>query len=125
MPGKLELTFNANKLGEFILDKEVLTIGRKEDNDICIDNLAVSGHHAKLLTIFDDSFLEDMESTNGTFVNEQRVNRLPLTNGQQITIGKHNLQVAIDGGDQARQAALGDTTMALDTEEQRKRLNKQ
>lgn len=92
MPGKLELTFNANKLGEFNLDKEVLTIGRKEDNDICIENLAVSGHHAKLLTIFDDSFLEDLESTNGTFVNGKAVQKHPLKNGDVISIGKHELR---------------------------------
>ncbi|NKB32165.1 MAG: FHA domain-containing protein [Pseudomonadales bacterium] len=92
MPGKLELTFNSNKLGEFTLDKEVLTIGRKEDNDICIDNLAVSGHHAKLLTIFDDSFLEDLESTNGTFVNGIAVQKHPLKNGDVISIDKHELR---------------------------------
>jgi len=92
MPGKLELTFNANKLGEHPLDKEVLTIGRKEDNDICIENLAVSGHHAKLLTIFDDSFLEDLESTNGTFVNGKAVQKHPLKNGDVISIGKHELR---------------------------------
>ena len=52
MPGRLEFSFNANKIDEYALDKEVMTIGRKADNDICIGNLAVSGYHAKLLTIF-------------------------------------------------------------------------
>lgn len=92
MPGKLEFSFNANKLGEFILDKEVMTIGRKEDNDIRIENLAVSGHHAKLLTIFDDSFLEDLNSTNGTFVNGKSIEKHPLKNGDVIVIGKHELR---------------------------------
>jgi len=96
MPGKLELSFNSNKLGEFSLDREVLTIGRKEDNDICIDNLAVSGHHAKLLTIFNDSFLEDLESTNGTFVNGIAVQKHPLKNGDVIFIGKHELRYVND-----------------------------
>ncbi len=91
MPGKLELRFNTNKLGEFLLDKEVTTIGRNEDNDICIDNLAVSGHHARLLTIFNDSFLEDLDSTNGTLVNGKAINKHPLKNGDVILIGKHEL----------------------------------
>ncbi len=96
MPGKLEFIFNANKIGEFNLDKEVMTIGRKEDNDICIENLAVSGHHAKLLTIFDDSFLEDLDSTNGTYVNGQPIKKHPLKNGDVITIGKHELRYLND-----------------------------
>lgn len=92
MPGKLEFSFNSSKLGEFILDQEIMTIGRKEDNDIRIENLAVSGHHAKLLTIFDDSFLEDLESTNGTFVNGKPIEKHPLKHGDIITIGKHELR---------------------------------
>lgn len=92
MTGKLEFSFNSNKIGEFALDKEVMTIGRKKDNDIRIENLAVSGHHAKLLTIFDDSFLEDLNSTNGTFVNGQRITKHPLRSGDVITIGKHELR---------------------------------
>ncbi|MDA1372357.1 MAG: FHA domain-containing protein [Proteobacteria bacterium] len=92
MPGKLELSFNAHKLGEYSLDKEVLTVGRKEDNDIRIDNLAVSGHHAKLLTIFEDTFLEDLKSTNGTFVNGVAIQKHPLKHGEVITIGKHELR---------------------------------
>ncbi len=96
MPGKLEFSFNASKLGEFVLDKEVMTIGRKDDNDICIENLAVSGHHAKLLTIFEDSFLEDLDSTNGTYVNGKPINKHPLKNGDVITIGKHELRYIND-----------------------------
>lgn len=92
MPGKLEFSFNSNKIGEFALDKEVMTIGRKEGNDVRIDNLAVSGHHAKLLTIFGDSFLEDLNSTNGTFVNGRSIHKHALKNGDVITIGKHELR---------------------------------
>lgn len=96
MPGKLEFSFNSSKLGEFVLDKEVMTIGRKEDNDIRIENLAVSGHHAKLLTIFEDSFLEDLNSTNGTYVNGNPIDKHPLRNGDVITIGKHELRYLND-----------------------------
>lgn len=92
MPGKLEFSFNSNKISEIPLDKEVITIGRKEDNDICIENLAVSGHHAKLLTLFEDSFLEDLNSTNGTFVNGKAVQKHPLRNGDVIVVGKHELR---------------------------------
>ena len=96
MPGKLELSFNANRLNEFVLDKEIITIGRNDDNDIRIENLAVSGHHAKLLTVFDDSFLEDLDSTNGTYVNGQPINKHPLKNGDVIVIGKHELRYIND-----------------------------
>lgn len=92
MPGKLELSFNSNRLDDFVLDKEVMTIGRKDDNNIRIENLAVSGHHAKLLNIFDDSFLEDLDSTNGTFVNGQPISKHPLKHGDVIVIGKHELR---------------------------------
>tara|TARA_B110000858_G_scaffold135140_1_gene153694 strand:+ start:18559 stop:19233 length:675 start_codon:yes stop_codon:yes gene_type:complete len=96
MPGKLELSFNSNRLNEFVLDKEIITIGRKDDNDIRIENLAVSGHHAKLLTIFDDSFLEDLDSTNGTYVNGQPITKHPLKNGDVVVIGKHELRYIND-----------------------------
>ena len=96
MPGKLEFSFNSSRLGDFALDKEIMTIGRKDDNDIRIENLAVSGHHAKLLTIFDDSFLEDLDSTNGTYVNGQPISKHPLKNGDVIVIGKHELRYIND-----------------------------
>ena len=122
---KLTLMFKDKVIRKIEIDKTETSIGRASGNDICIENLAVSNQHARIVKQKGQYVIEDLNSTNGTFVDEQRVNRLPLANGQQITIGKHNLQVAIDSGGQARQAALGDTTMALDTEEQRKRLNKQ
>jgi pSer/pThr/pTyr-binding forkhead associated (FHA) protein len=78
MPGKLEFSFNSTRSNDFVLDKEIMTMGRRDDNDIRIDNLAVSGHHAKLLTIFDDSFLEDLGSTNGTYVNGRPITKPPL-----------------------------------------------
>ena len=65
MTAKLILTHDGNTIGEFELNKEQMTIGRKPENDVQIDNLAVSGQHAKIITILNDSFLEDMNSTNG------------------------------------------------------------
>jgi len=88
---KLLLGFNDETLREYELDQETMTIGRKSDNDIHIDNLAVSGHHAKILTILNDSFIEDLGSTNGTLINGEKVNRHALQNGEIIVIGKHKL----------------------------------
>jgi pSer/pThr/pTyr-binding forkhead associated (FHA) protein len=78
--------------GEYELNQERLTIGRKPDNDIQIDNLAVSGKHALIITILDDSFLEDLGSTNGTYVNGKLVKKHALKDGDVIAIGKHELK---------------------------------
>ena len=66
---KLILSLDGQVLREVPLDKERVTIGRKPHNDIPIENLAVSGEHACIVTILNDSFLEDLGSTNGTLVN--------------------------------------------------------
>jgi len=96
MAGSLVLTLNQSVLGEFSLDKERLLIGRKPENDIQVDNLAVSGQHAAIITILNDSFLEDLESTNGTFVNGKLVKKHALKHGDVITIGKHELKYVND-----------------------------
>jgi len=92
MSAKLVLSLNASVLGEYTLDKERITIGRKPDNDIQIDNLAVSGQHAAIITILNDSFLEDLDSTNGTFVNGKLIKKHALKNGDVVSIGKHELK---------------------------------
>ena len=96
---KLLLGFNDETLHEYHLDRDTLTIGRKADNDIHIDNLAVSGRHAKILTILNDSFIEDLGSTNGTFINGQKINKHALKNGEIIVIGKHTLTYVNDAAD--------------------------
>jgi pSer/pThr/pTyr-binding forkhead associated (FHA) protein len=96
MPGSLVLTLNQSVLGEFSLEKERLLIGRKPENDIQVDNLAVSGQHAAIITILNDSFLEDLDSTNGTFVNGKLVKKHALKHGDVITIGKHELKYVND-----------------------------
>jgi len=88
---KLILSFNGETLREYDLDRETMMIGRKDDNDIHIDNLAVSGTHAKVLTILNDSFIEDLDSTNGTFINGEKIRKHALQNGETIAIGKHKL----------------------------------
>jgi pSer/pThr/pTyr-binding forkhead associated (FHA) protein len=96
MAGSLVLTLNQSVLGEFSLEKERLLIGRKPENDIQVGNLAVSGQHAAIITILNDSFLEDLDSTNGTFVNGKLVKKHALKHGDVITIGKHELKYVND-----------------------------
>ncbi len=94
--GHLVLSLNGKLIGEFPLNKERITIGRAADNDIQIDNLAVSGHHALVLTILNDSFLEDLDSTNGTFVNGKPIKKYALRDGDIVTLGKHEMKYIND-----------------------------
>jgi hypothetical protein len=89
---KLILTLDGVVLKEYALSKERTTIGRKAHNDIQIDNLAVSGEHAAIVTILNDSFLEDLGSTNGTLVNGQPIKKHFLQNTDTVEIGKYKLK---------------------------------
>ena len=89
---KLILSLNEIIQGEYALNKERILIGRKPDSDIRIDNLAVSSKHALIVTILDDSFLEDLGSTNGTYVNGKLIKKHALKNGDVIGLGKHELK---------------------------------
>ena len=90
--GKLILTLDSQELAQYELEKERYTIGRLADNDIHIDNMAVSGHHALIINILKDSFLEDLNSTNGTYVNGKLIKKHALQEGDVITIGRHALK---------------------------------
>ncbi|HEV7163782.1 MAG TPA: FHA domain-containing protein [Gammaproteobacteria bacterium] len=90
--GKLILTLDGQELAQYELEKERYTIGRLADNDIHIDNMAVSGHHALIINILKDSFLEDLNSTNGTYVNGKLIKKHALQEGDVITIGRHALK---------------------------------
>ncbi len=92
MPAKLQLMLNGEVLSDHLLDKETVTIGRRPDNDIAVDNLAVSGKHAQIITILNDSFLEDLNSTNGTYVNGSLIKKHALKHGDVVGIGKHQLK---------------------------------
>ncbi|HYJ18988.1 MAG TPA: FHA domain-containing protein [Burkholderiales bacterium] len=89
---KLILSLDGQVIKEFTLSKERTTIGRKPHNDIQIDNLAVSGEHAMIMTILNDSFLEDLGSTNGTLVNGQPIKKHFLQNNDVIEIGKYKIK---------------------------------
>ncbi|MEW6166255.1 MAG: FHA domain-containing protein [Pseudomonadota bacterium] len=90
--GKLIVTDSSGQTQEFPLSKERITIGRHPDNDICLSDKAVSGHHAVVITILQDSFLEDLDSTNGTQVNGKQIAKHPLSNGDVISIGRNTLR---------------------------------
>lgn len=90
--GKLIVTEADGKSREVTLDKERVTIGRHADNDISFNDKAVSGHHAVVITILSDSFLEDLDSTNGTLVNGKQVAKHPLSHGDTVTIGRNSLR---------------------------------
>jgi pSer/pThr/pTyr-binding forkhead associated (FHA) protein len=89
---KLILSVDGQVLKEFTLSKERTLIGRKPHNDIQIDNLAVSGEHAAIITILNDSFIEDLGSTNGTMVNGKPIKKHFLQNNDVVEIGKHKLK---------------------------------
>ncbi len=91
MVAKLVMTSTSGEKREIPLTKETTTIGRKPSNDIHIDNLSVSGNHAQVITILEDSFLEDLGSTNGTYVNGKLVKKHALENGDKITLGKYQI----------------------------------
>jgi len=89
---KLILSMDGLVLKEIPLTKERTTIGRKPHNDIQIDNLAVSGEHAVIVTILNDCFLEDLGSTNGTLVNGNPVKKHFLQSNDVVELGKYRLK---------------------------------
>ncbi len=88
---KLTLKFEQAVLKEFSLAQGVVTLGRLPDNLIQVDNLAVSGHHAKIYWDVDHYVLEDNNSLNGTFINNRRVSKAVLKDGDEVLIGKHTI----------------------------------
>jgi pSer/pThr/pTyr-binding forkhead associated (FHA) protein len=110
---KLILSMDGLVLKEINLTKERTTIGRKPHNDIQIDNLAVSGEHAVIVTILQDSFLEDLGSTNGTVVNGQTVKKHFLQNNDVIELGKYKLKYVSEVQPGQAKAADFEKTMVL------------
>ena len=79
-------------LAEYNLSKERFTIGRLSDNDLRIDHPTVSSHHAVVINILNDSFIEDLNSTNGTYINGRLIKKHALQQGDLITVGHHQLR---------------------------------
>ncbi len=93
---RLILSLDSQVMAEYNMNKERYTIGRLPDNDIRIDNGAVSGHHSLIINILNDSFLEDLNSTNGTYVNGKLIKKHALQHGDVITVGHHQLRFVED-----------------------------
>ena len=93
---RLVLSLDGQVMAEYNMNKERYTIGRLPDNDIRIDNSAVSGHHSLIINILNDSFLEDLNSTNGTYVNGKLIKKHALQHGDVITVGHHQLRFVED-----------------------------
>ena len=104
---KLLYSLEGNALGEFNLDKERITIGRRLGNDIHIDNLAVSGDHAVITTIGVDSFLEDLNSTNGTLVNTKPVKKHVLHHNDIMEFGKYQIRYVNHAQEKTPASRLG------------------
>ena len=94
--GRLILSLDGQILAEYNMSKERYTVGRLPDNDIRIDNPTVSGHHSLIINILTDSFLEDLNSTNGTYVNGRLIKKHALQNGDVVTVGRNQLRF-VDG----------------------------
>ena len=109
---KLILSMDGLVLKEIALNKERMTIGRRASNDIQIDNLAISGEHAAIVTILNDSFLEDLNSTNGTLVNGQSIKKHFLKNGDVVELGKYKLKYITEQAP-SNEAADFEKTMVL------------
>lgn len=89
---RLVLSMDGLVLREIVLDRERINIGRKSTNDIQIEDMSISGEHARITTILGDVFLEDLDSTNGTHVNGKPVTRRVLSDGDVVDFGKYRLK---------------------------------
>src|SRR4030066_802889 len=88
---KMILKFNDVVIDQIVLKQGDMNIGRRTGSEILLDNMSVSGNHASIFTIGEDSFCQDLHSTNGTFVNNKRIAKHHLEDGDVITIGNHSL----------------------------------
>lgn len=124
---KLTLKLKNTEVGEYHLQKGIsLTIGRRKKNNVIIEDMAVSGHHAKIDSVGDGFVLIDLQSKNGSFVNEQLINSHWLQNGDVINIGEHSLifnysELESVPGDDTDEL---ERTMILDTNQYRSRMRK-
>lgn len=123
----LTLKFKDKPICEYQLQKGLsLTIGRRKNNGVVIDNLAVSGHHAKIDSVGDEFVLIDLQSKNGSFVNEQIINSHWLKHGDVINIGKHSLVFKYGEDEPLPDDNLDkiDQTMVMDTSQYRTMVEK-
>jgi len=103
---KMIIKFNDVVIDQIVLKQGDMNIGRRPGSEILLDNMAVSGNHASIFTIGEDSFVQDLNSTNGTFVNNKRISKHHLEHNDVITIGNHSRPCLND------KAAESDTDVA-------------
>ena len=126
---KVLLKYKGAVVKEVIIDREAITIGRKPDNDIVIDNQAVSGHHAKILLNNNIITIVDLSSLNGTYLSGQPISQSELYDGDSITIGVHTLDIYSDkkrDTDQKKFAVQGrsmEETMIITSSDKKKPLS--
>lgn len=120
------LKFNDKVLKTIETDKDMVSIGRNAGNDIHIDNLSVSKNHARITRDKDSYRVEDLKSTNGTYLNEKMVSKAELKHKDILTVGKHTLEILMDklyAIDTSREQV--NDTMVLTTEKHKEMLKKQ
>jgi hypothetical protein len=96
--GKLVVSLDGVVIKEVQITKDKTTLGRRPYNDIVIDNLAVSGEHAVLQMVSSDVFIEDLNSTNGTYINGKAIKKQLLTHNDTVEIGKYKIKYLVDEG---------------------------
>ena len=116
---KLIISLGKKILNEVPIEKEVITIGRRTDNDLCLDNLSISGYHSQINSVLDDCFLEDLDSTNGTFVNSKIIKKHALKDGDIIDIGNHRIKYVNHLASSSANSEF-DKTLIMTTTTQRK-----
>ena len=125
---RILLKFDKTVLREIESTAEEITIGRNAENDVQIDNIAVSGKHARITKGPDHYIIEDLNSLNGTFVNQEKITKRVLKENDAITIGKHTLVVAFKKqGEQIQGKKMSgiERTYKLETEQHKEMLKKQ
>jgi predicted component of type VI protein secretion system len=115
---KLIFLLDGNVIREYALEKERFTIGRRASNDVHIDNLGISGEHAVIVTKEDGAYIEDLNSTNGTIVNRQKIKKHMLADGDLIKLGKYKLRYLHDARiNKPRHEGFQDTVLVADMPE--------
>ena len=112
---KMIVSIDGVVIKEVTLAKDRTTLGRRPYNDIVIDNLAISGEHAVLHMIGGDVYLEDLNSTNGTYVNGRAVKKQALEHNDVVEVGKYKIRYLVGGGT-AEGAGQGPTIVATSSE---------
>jgi len=113
---KLELKFKDKVLKNIETEKPEIIIGRSPNTDIQIDNLAVSNQHIRLIRQKNHYTIEDLDSTNGTYLNDEKITKATLKHNDVITVGKHNLIVHYKEEAKKPTQEFGDKTVKIKTQ---------